>query len=87
MAVQIAAPQEWSSFLVSETMSFTQAQEQTHRRQRFYRGELLKIHGEAELNWMIEKKKVEVGEDSDGDEVFYKRAYWEDLTILILYSS
>ena len=65
--------------MVVETTTLSRSQQKTQRKQRFYRGELEKMHGPEEVAWLIKKGKLEREVDSDGDECWVKKSYWQDL--------
>lgn len=73
LAMQVVNPSKWKDFLVHESNTLTRKVTKEVKKKRYYRGELLQLHGQEEFESFVEKGKFEVGEDSDGDECFYKK--------------
>ena len=73
LAMQAVNPSKWKDFLVHESNTLTRKVTKEVKKKRYYRGELLQLHGQEEFDSFVEKGKFEVGEDSDGDECFYKK--------------
>lgn len=73
LAMQVVNPSKWKDFLVHESNTLTRKVTKEVKKKRYYRGELVRKHGQEEFDDFVSKGKFEVGEDSDGDECFYKK--------------
>ena len=73
LAMQVVNPSKWKEFLVHESNTLTRKVTKEVKKKRYYRGELVQLHGQEEFDDFVSKGKFEVGEDSDGDECFYKK--------------
>ena len=69
----IQPPGQWQTTLPTAVETVSRKEQHTRHKQQYSRGELEVTHGVAEATRMIAAGKFEQGEDSDGDEIFYKR--------------
>lgn len=72
LATQVTNPDLWKSYIVQEVRTLTRRQTKRLNKTRFYAGELRRLHGDEEFEWMVAKGKLIRVEDSDGDECFEK---------------
>ena len=73
MDILIKPPGQWQTSLLTAAESLSRKEQHTRHEQQYTRSELKVTHGVAEATRMIAAGKFEQGEDSDGDEIFYKR--------------
>ena len=64
--------QNWIDHLVTITDEAEKKRTVSKKKQRFYRGELWRIHGRSEAERFIKSGKFKEDVDSDGDECFIK---------------
>jgi hypothetical protein len=77
LAVQVAGPQAWKEFLVTEHNIMRRKEQRSIEETRYYRGELINIHGEEEFKWLLEKGKLKEIRDEQGDECYIKTVHKE----------
>lgn len=73
LAMQVMRPQKWQSFLAQESNTLTRKVAKQVQRKRYYKGELIRIHGQEEFDDFLARGKFEETEDSDGDVCYYKK--------------
>lgn len=68
LTMQAVNPSKWKDFLVHESNTLTRKVTKEVKKKRYYRGELVQLHGQEEFDDFVSKGKFEVG-----DECFYKK--------------
>jgi len=73
LCATLAMPNNWQENLAVELKKVVETKSSVETKQRFYEGELKRIHGKKEFNWMVEKGKLVPESDSDGDICYVKK--------------